>query len=68
MLDGGSLPSQSSQHVDRHSSALPCQKDLVMDVSVGQVLNGVLYLHLTLSLLKDMCCADRGSLSQSVRW
>ena len=38
----------------------PMIKDLIMDVSVGQVLN----LHLTLWLLSDVCCADRGSLPQ----
>ena len=38
-----------------------------MDVFVGQVLKGLPYLHLTLWLLRDMCCADRGSLSQSFR-
>ena len=37
-----------------------------MDVSVGQALNGLPYLHLTLWLLSDVCCADRGSLSQCV--
>ena len=42
-------------------------KDLIMDVSVGQVLKGLRYLHLTLWLLNDVCYADRGSLPQSVR-
>ena len=45
----------------------PIVKDLVMDVSVGQALKGLRYLHLTLWLLSDMCCTDRGSLPQSVR-
>ena len=45
----------------------PIVKDLIMDVSLGQVLKGLTYLHLTLWLLRDMCCADRGSLPQSVR-
>ena len=43
-------------------------KDLVMDVSVGQVLKGMQYLHLTLWWLNDVCYADRGFLPQSVRW
>ena len=46
----------------------PIIKDLVMDVSVGQVLKGLQYLHLTLWLLSDVCYADRGSLPWSVRW
>ena len=42
-------------------------KDLIMDVSVGQVLKVLLHLHLTLWLIRDMCCTDNGSLPQSVR-
>ena len=38
-----------------------------MDVSVGHVLKGLPYLHLTLWLLRDVCYADMGSLPQSVR-
>ena len=38
-----------------------------MDVSVGHVLKGLPSLHLTLWLLKDVCCANRGSLPQSAR-
>ena len=45
----------------------PIIKDLIMDVSVDQVLKGLSYLHLTLWLLSDICYADRGSLPQSVR-
>ena len=45
----------------------PIIKDLVIDVSVGQVLKGLSYLHLTLWLLSNMCYADRGSLHPSVR-
>ena len=40
---------------------------LIMDVSVGHVLKGLPYLHLTLWLLRDVCYADWGSLPQSVR-
>ena len=43
----------------------PVVKDLSMDVSVGQVLKGLQYLSLTLWLLRDMCCTDKGSLPQS---
>ena len=45
----------------------PIIKDLIMDVSVGHVVKGVPYLHLTLWLLSNVCYADRGSLPQSVR-
>ena len=45
----------------------PIIKDLIMDVSVGQVLKGLPYLYLTLWLLSDVCYGDRGSLPQSVR-
>ena len=67
MLDGGSLASHSSQHVGRYSWHCPIIKDLGMDVLVGHVLKGLLYLHLTLWLLRDVYCADRSSVSQSVR-
>ena len=45
----------------------PIIKDLIMDVSVGQALQGLPYLHLILWLLSDVCYAYRGSLLQSVR-
>ena len=45
----------------------PIIKDLVMDVSEGQALKGLQYLHLALWQLSDMCYANRGSLPQSVR-
>ena len=45
----------------------PLVKDLVVDVSVGQVLKGLQYMHLTLWMLSDMCYADRGSLPCSFR-
>ena len=68
MLDGGSLASHSSQHAGRHSSVVSHRKDLVVDVSVGQALKGLWYLHLTLWLLSDVCYTNKGSLPQSVRW
>ena len=37
-------------------------KDLGMDVLVGQMLKGMLSLHVILWLLRDVCCADNGSL------
>ena len=46
----------------------PIVKDLVVDVSVGQVLTGLWYLHLTLWLLSSVCYANKGSLPQSIRW
>ena len=42
-------------------------KNLVMDVLVGQVLKGLPSLHLTLWLLKDVCCTDDGFLLHSDR-
>ena len=62
MLDGGSLASHSSQH-----NHCPIIKDLVMGISVGQVLQGLQFLHLTLLLFRDVCCTDKSCLSQSVR-
>ena len=44
----------------------PIVKDLIMDVSVGQVCKGLRYLHLTLWLLSNVCSVDKGSLPQSV--
>ena len=43
------------------------RKDLIMDVSVGLVLKGLPHLHFNLCLLRDVCFADKDSLSQSVR-
>ena len=45
----------------------PIIKDLVVDFSVGQVLNGLPYVYLTLWLVSDVCYTDRGSLPQCVR-
>ena len=45
----------------------PIVKDLVVDVSVSQALKGLQYLHLTLWLLSDVCYANKGSLSWSIR-
>ena len=45
----------------------PIIKDFIVDVLVGQVLKGLPYLHLTLWLLRDLCCTNKGSLPQSVR-
>ena len=68
MLDGGYLASHSSQHVGRCSSVVPHHKrSCHVDVSVGQMLKGLPYLHLTLWLLSDVCYVDKGSLPQSVQ-
>ena len=40
----------------------PIVKDLIIDVSVTQVFKGLQLLHLTLWLLRDVCCTDKGSL------
>ena len=67
LLDGCFLASFSSQHVGRHASLLSSCKNLVMDVLVGQVLKVLPSLLLSLWLLRDVCCADQGSLAQSVK-
>ena len=66
-LDGGSLASHHSQHVDRCSLALSLHKRSCYGCLIGQVLKGLQYLHLTLWLLRDACCTGGGSLPQSVR-
>ena len=38
-----------------------------MDVLVGLVLEYLPWLHLTFWLLRDVCCAGKDSISQSVR-
>ena len=38
-------------------------KDLIMDVSVSKVLKGLLLLHFTLWLLRDVCFTGNGFLS-----
>ena len=45
----------------------PIIPDLMVAVSVGWVLKGLQLLHLTLWLLRDMCCADKG-FSSCGRW
>ena len=62
MFDGGSwLPTVLIMLADV-PQCCPVIEDLIMDVLVGQVLKSLPYLHLTLWLLRDMCCAERGSL------
>ena len=45
----------------------PIVKDLIMDVLLGWLLKGVALLHLTLWLLRDVCCTDRSYLPQLMR-
>ena len=59
------LPTVLNMLADIHQCC-PIIKDVV-DVSVGHMLKGLPYLHLTLWLLRDVYCTDRGSLPQSVR-
>ena len=66
MLDGGSLASHHSPHVGRHSLAVSHCKSLVVDVSVGQALKGLQYLHLTLLKLSDVCYTEKGVLFLSL--
>ena len=65
MLDGGSLASQSSQHVGRCSLALSHHKLSIVDVLKGQVPKGLPYLHLTLGC-SEMCVAQAGVLFLSL--
>ena len=44
----------------------PIIKDLIMDVTVGSVLKGLPYLHLTLFDALDMCVAQTGFLFLTV--
>ena len=67
MLDGGSLAAHSLQHVGRHSQQCPIIKDLIVDVSVGQALKALPYLHLNLWLLSSVCYGDKGSFPQPVQ-
>ena len=39
-----------------------------MDALVGCALKGVELLHVMLSLQRGVCCVDKGSLPQSVKW
>ena len=45
----------------------PIIRGLIVDVLVGQVLKGLLSAFLTLWLLGDICCTDKGSVPWSVR-
>ena len=45
----------------------PMGNCFIRNVLVEQMLKGQLLLHLTLWLLKDVCCANKGSLPQSIR-
>ena len=40
-------------------------KDLVTDISVGSMPKGVPLLYVTLCLLSNVCCIDKGSIPQS---
>ena len=64
MLDGGYLASYLNMLVGI-PHCYPTLENLVMDVLVEQVMPS---LHLTLWLLRGVCCADKGSLPQSVRY
>ena len=50
-----------SHHVGGCSLAVSHHQDLVVDVSVGHVLKGLPYLHITLRLLRGVCYTDKGS-------
>ena len=61
MSDVGSLASHSSQHVSRCSWGMLQHKRSCHGCFIRP------YLHLIIQLLRDLCCADRGSLPRSVR-
>ena len=67
LLEWGSLASHSYQHIRRNSSLLSQLKNLIMDVLVVPVFEGLQSLHITLWLLRDVCYADKGTLPQSAR-
>ena len=67
LLDGGSFSSYSSQYFGRHSSMVSKNKKSYPGCFSRLVLKGMQSLHLTLWLFRDMCCADKGSLSWSFR-
>ena len=50
-----------------HASVCSMIKDFVRSVLIGLVFEVLPLLHLMLCLHRNMCCADSGSLSQSVR-
>ena len=68
MLGRGSLATHSSLHVGRCSSVLSSHKRSYCGC-FGRpcVQRFAIYFHLSLWLLRDVCCTDRGSLPQSVR-
>ena len=59
ILDGGSLAPTVLNMLEDIPQHCPVVKGLIMDVSVGQELNGLPYQHLTFWLLRDMCCTDK---------
>ena len=62
MLDGSFLASYILSMLEGVPQCCP-----VMDVLIDQMLKGLPFLHLTLWLLRDMCCPDKGSLPHPVR-
>ena len=65
-MEGPWLPTVLNMLADvpQHCSFM---KELIVDVLVGHILKSLPYLHLTLWLLRNVCCTDRCSLPQSVR-
>ena len=67
LLNGGSLASHSPQHLKRDSWWCCIVKNFIKDVLVPWVLKGLSLVELTLLLLTDVCCTDKGCLPWSVR-
>ena len=55
------LPSVLNMLEDLHYHC-PIVKNCIMDVLVDLVLKGLPLLHVTLWLLREVCCTDKGSL------
>ena len=45
----------------------PIIRNLIIDILIERVLKGLQLLHLTLLLLREVCCTDKSSLPESVR-
>ena len=67
ILDGGSLASHSSQHVGKCSLLVSCLKGSCHGCFGRLDAQGLPLLHLTLWLLRYMCCVDKGCLPEFLR-
>ena len=63
LLDGGSLASHNFQHVGRHSSLMSCHNKSCQGCFSRLGAQGSAITPFNLWLLRDVCCADKGSFS-----